>query len=135
MELSTPHRPLGISIIAILAVVNGFLGLCAPLVLVAGGGVATLFTGPVGLVAVCGGLLLLVGPLLWFAVGFGAWNLRPWAWWLGLIATGITVLSVIANILSGVGIFQAVASAPLSIIIFFYLLLPNVRQAFRIGSA
>lgn len=135
MQIGTPNRPLGITIIAILAVINGFLGLCGPLILVVGGGVATLFTGPVGLVAACGGLLLLVGPLLWFAVGFGAWNLRPWAWWLGMIATGLTVLGVIANILSGVGIFQAVASAPLSIIIFVYLLLPHIRQAFRIGSA
>ncbi len=135
MQIGTPNRPLGITIIAILAVINGFLGLCGPLILVVGGGVATLFTGPVGLVAACGGLLLLVGPLLWFAVGFGAWNLQPWAWWLGMIATGLTVLGVIANILSGVGIFQAVASAPLSIIIFVYLLLPHIRQAFRIGSA
>lgn len=129
------NRPLGVTIIAVLAIINGLLGLCLPGALIVGSGVATLVAGPLGLIGICGGLLLAAGPLLWLAVGFGAWNLRPWAWWLGMIATGITVVGVVINVLNGIGILQAVASAPLSIILFIYLLLPDSRRAFGIGDA
>jgi uncharacterized membrane protein (DUF2068 family) len=129
------NRPLGVTIIAILAFINGLLGLCVPGLVIIGGGIAALFSGGLGLIAVCGGLLLAAGPILWLVVAYGAWNLRPWAWWLGMIATGITVVGVIVNIASGVGILQAIASTPLSIIIFIYLLLPDIRRAFGIGSS
>ena len=129
------NRPLGVTIIAILAFINGLLGLCVPGLLIVGGGVGALFSGGLGLIVVCGGLLLAAGPLLWLAVAYGAWNLRPWAWWLGIVATGITVVGVVVNIISGAGILQAVASAPLSIVIFIYLLLPDIRRAFAVSSA
>lgn len=129
------NRPLGVTIIAILAFVNGLLGLCVPGLVIVGGGIGALFSGGLGLIVVCGGLLLAAGPILWLIVAYGAWNLRPWAWWLGIIATGVTVIGVIVNIVNGVGIVQAIASAPLSIVIFIYLLLPDIRRVFSIGSA
>jgi uncharacterized membrane protein (DUF2068 family) len=129
------NRPLGVTIIAILAFINGLLGLCVPGLVIIGGGIGALFTGGLGLIVVCGGLLLAAGPLVWLLVAYGAWNLRPWAWWAGMVATGITVIGVVVNIINGVGILQAVASAPLSIVIFIYLLLPDIRRVFGIGSA
>ena len=129
------NRPLGVTIIAILSFINGLLGLCVPGLVIIGGGIGALFTGGLGLIVVCGGLLLAAGPLVWLLVSFGAWNLRPWAWWAGMVATGITVVGVVVNIINGVGILQAVASAPLSIVIFIYLLLPDIRRVFGIGSA
>ena len=129
------NRPLGVTIIAILAFINGLLGLCLPGLVIIGGGIGALFSGGLGLVVVCGGLLLAAGPLLWLLVSYGAWNVRPWAWWAGMVATGITVVGVVVNIINGVGILQAVASAPLSIVIFIYLLLPDIRRVFGIGSA
>jgi uncharacterized membrane protein (DUF2068 family) len=129
------NRPLGVTIIAILAFINGLLGLCLPGLVIIGGGIGALFTGGLGLIVVCGGLLLAAGPLVWLLVSYGAWNLRPWAWWAGMVATGITVVGVVVNIINGVGILQAVASAPLSLVIFIYLLLPDIRRVFGIGSA
>jgi uncharacterized membrane protein (DUF2068 family) len=129
------NRPLGVTIIAILAFINGLLGLCLPGLVIIGGGIGALFSGGLGLIVVCGGLLLAAGPLLWLVVSYGAWNLRPWAWWAGMVATGITVVGVVVNIINGVGILQAMASAPLSIVIFIYLLLPDIRRAFGMGSA
>jgi uncharacterized membrane protein (DUF2068 family) len=129
------NRPLGVTIIAILSFINGLLGLCVPGLVIIGGGIGALFTGGLGLIVVCGGLLLAAGPLVWLLVSYGAWNLRPWAWWAGMVATGITVIGVAVNIINGVGILQAVASAPLSIVIFIYLLLPDIRRVFGIGSA
>jgi uncharacterized membrane protein (DUF2068 family) len=129
------NRPLGVTIIAILSFINGLLGLCLPGLVIIGGGIGALFTGGLGLIVVCGGLLLAAGPLVWLLVSYGAWNLRPWAWWAGMVATGITVVGVVVNIINGVGILQAVASTPLSIVIFIYLLLPDIRRVFGIGSA
>ncbi len=129
------NRPLGVTIIAILSFINGLLGLCVPGLVIIGGGIGALFSGGLGLIVVCGGLLLAAGPLVWLLVSYGAWNLRPWAWWAGMVATGLTVVGVVVNIVNGVGIVQAVASAPLSIIIFVYLLLPDIRQAFGMGNA
>ncbi len=128
------NRPLGVTIIAILSFINGLLGLCVPGLAIIGGGIGALFTGGLGLIVACGGLLLAAGPLVWLLVSYGAWNLRPWAWWAGMVATGITVVGVVVNIINGVGILQAVASAPLSVIIFIYLLLPDIRRAFSIGN-
>ncbi len=129
------NRPLGVTIIAILSFINGLLGLCVPGLVIIGGGISALFSGGVGLIVVCGGLLLAAGPLAWLLVSYGAWNLRPWAWWAGMAATAITVVGVVVNIINGVGIVQAVASAPLSIVIFIYLLLPDIRRVFRVGNA
>lgn len=129
------NRPLGVTIIAILSFINGLLGLCVPGLVIIGGGIGALFSGGLGLIVVCGGLLLAAGPLVWLLVSYGAWNLRPWAWWAGMAATGITVIGVVVNIINGVGILQAMASAPLSIVIFIYLLLPDIRRAFGMGSA
>lgn len=128
------NRPLGVTVIAILAFANGLLGLCLPSLVIIGGGIGALFSGGLGLIVVCGGLLLAAGPLLWLIVAYGAWHLRPWAWWLGMVATGVTVVGVVINILNGVGIAQAIASAPLSIVIFIYLLLPDIRRAFGTGA-
>jgi len=128
------NRPLGVTIIAILAFINGLLGLCLPGLVIIGGGIGALFTGGLGLIVVCGGLLLAAGPLVWLLVSYGAWNLRPWAWWAGMVATGLTVVGVVVNIINGVGILQAMASAPLSIVIFIYLLLPDIRRVFGIGN-
>ena len=129
------NRPLGVTIIAILSFINGLLGLCVPGLVIIGGGISALFSGGLGLIVVCGGLLLAAGPLVWLLVSYGAWNLRPWAWWAGMVATGLTVVGVVVNIINGVGILQAVASAPLSIVIFIYLLLPDIRRAFGMDSA
>lgn len=52
-----------------------------------------------------------------------------------MAATGITVVGVVVNIINGAGILQSVASAPLSIVIFIYLLLPDIRRVFRVGNA
>ncbi|HZQ07318.1 MAG TPA: hypothetical protein VFD70_12130 [Anaerolineae bacterium] len=64
---------------------------------------------------------------------YGAWNLRSWAWWLGIIATGISVLGALAAIIAsgGTAIHTSVTNALIPIIIFIYLLMPNVRRAFN----
>ncbi len=130
-------RPTGVTIIALLALISGLLGLC---------GVTPLFgisllgalipTGVTQVLAAIGGILglvLAIGPILQIIFAYGAWNLRSWGWWLGIIATGISVLGALVAILGsgGAAIHTAITNALIPIIIFIYLLTPNVRRAFN----
>jgi hypothetical protein len=124
-------RPGGVTLIAILALIGGLFGLCWPILAFMG---SALFGGILGTVGAIAGIFLLVGPVLQLIFAYGAFKLRPWAWYLGLIASGITVLGVIINLIDGASIFSALCGSLLAVIIFIYLLMPNVRQAFGIGS-
>lgn len=129
------HRPLGVTILAILQLIAGLLGLCLPTVFLIGGTLLA-FLGPVGtLVGVLGiiaGLLMLVGPFLHLIVAYGALNLRWWAWWLGIIASGVDVLGAVLNVWNGVGLIAAIVPVGFSLIVLIYLLTPGVRQAFKV---
>jgi hypothetical protein len=129
------HRPLGVTILAILQLIAGLLGLCLPTIFLIGGTLVALL-GPVGtMVGVLGilaGLVMLIGPLLHLIVAIGALSLRRWAWWLGLIATGVDVLGAALNIWNGAGLIAAILPVGFSLLVFVYLLTPGVRQAFRI---
>ena len=123
-------RPFGITVIAIFALISGLFGLCWPILVFTG----STFLGPIfGTVGVIAGILLIVGPILQLVFAFGAFNLRSWAWYLGLISTGITVLGVIINLFDGASIWSAFCGSIWSVIIFIYLLTPNVRQTFGLG--
>ena len=120
-------RPFGVTVIAIFALIGGLLGLCWPILVFTG----SAFLGPVfGTVGVIAGIFLIVGPVLQLVFASGALNLRPWAWYLGLISTGITVFGVVINLFDGASFWSAIWGSIVPVIIFIYLLTPNVRQAF-----
>jgi hypothetical protein len=129
------HRPLGVTILAILQLIAGLLGLCVPTVVLIGS-VALAFLGPVGtfvgVIGILAGLLLLLGPVLHLIVAYGAMNLRRWAWWLGIIATGVDVAGAALNLWNGTGLLQAIIPVGFSLLVFVYLLTPGVRQAFKV---
>ena len=121
-------RPFGITVIAILALLGGLFGLCWPILILTG----SAFLGPVfGTIGLIAGIFLIVGPVLQLVFAFGALNLRPWAWYLGLISTGITVFGVIINLFDGDSLGSAIWGSIVPVIIFIYLMTPNVRQAFN----
>ena len=124
-------RPFGITVIAVLALFGGLFGLCWPILIFTG----STFLGPIlGTVGVFAGIFLIVGPILQLIFAYGAFKLRPWAWYLGLIASGITILGVIINLFDGASFWSAIWGSILPIIIFIYLLNADVRQAFSTGS-
>ena len=85
-------RPFGITVIAILALISGLFGLCWPTLVFTGSALLGGFLGTIGFIA---GIFLVVGPVLQLIFAYGAFGLRRWAWYLGLIATAITVTGVI----------------------------------------
>jgi hypothetical protein len=124
------NRPFGVTVIAILALINGLFGLCWPILIFTG----SAFLGPIfGTIGVIAGIFLIVGPLLHLIFAYGAFNLRSWAWYLGLIASGITVIGVVIHLIQGGPFWSTIWGSVLSIIIFIYLLSANVRQAFGVA--
>jgi len=126
---------LGVTILAILQLIAGLLGLCFPTLLLVGGALVA-FLGTVGtfvgVLGILAGLLMLIGPLLHLIVAYGALNLRRWAWWLGILATGVDVLGAALNVWNGVGLIAAIIPVGFSLIVLVYLLTPGVRQAFKV---
>jgi uncharacterized membrane protein (DUF2068 family) len=151
VQITVNHRPLGVSIVAVLAFLLGLfvilVGVFIAVLGLAGGAsinsslrdslgaslngdgdaaVAAVFA-VVGVVVALFGVVAII-----FAVG--AWRLKGWAWWLGLILSALYALAS----LSGVSTARNAASsltAPLvqlviGVVVFVYLLTPGVRRAF-----
>jgi len=126
-------RPFGVTVIAIFSLIGGLLGLCWPILVFTGSDfLETIpFLGSILIsIGVIAGIFLLVGPALQLLFAVGALNLRSWAWYLGLISTGITVVGVVISLFEGSSLWSAIWGGLIPIVIFFYLLSPNVRQAF-----
>lgn len=128
-------RPIGITILAIIAIVGGvanvllalpYLGFemfALPGVVAAMGSVGSSVLMSVGV-----GLLLIAAVQLLF--GVGALQLRPWAWVIGVIGYGFSVLSFVVSLLA-VGLTSSViVSGVIAVAILAYLFTRDVRTAF-----
>jgi hypothetical protein len=78
----------------------------------------------IGTVPVRGIVCLVVG-IAEFAFAYGAWEVKPWAWWLGI---GLQIVVSILE-LAAVGV-DAGGSVLISGIIVYYLWRPHVQKAF-----
>ncbi len=120
---STRERPLGITILAILAAVGGVF------LLLAGLG-AMAFAGLGGLFAILGIVAILVG-VVYLAFAYGAWTLKPWGWTLGVGASIASIVLTILQLTQGTQeIVGAIISIAISAAILYYLYQPDVKAAF-----
>lgn len=130
----TSARPLGVTILAVLAAIGGVLALIGGIAAVGLGGLAATTTGNPGLGGLVSifGLLLIVQGVLALAFAYGAWTLKSWAWTLGMAAG---VLGIIGAILGFVNDSNQLVSTIFSIAIngaiLYYLNTPAVKAAFR----
>jgi hypothetical protein len=129
---ATTGRPLGITIMAIIAGIFGVLGLLAGLALFGLSGLL----GAVGGASVAGqgmlsSLFALVTAILALAFAYGAWNLKPWAWPLGLAFAGFAVVSGVIGLASGdTDITGFVIGIAIAGLVAWYLMTPGVKAAF-----
>jgi hypothetical protein len=133
------QRPMGITILAVLAFIGGILGICGGLSGIVGGSFLGGLAASVGAsnASALGGLIAVYSIVaLAFAVadlvfGFGAWTLKPWAWMLGMVLFGLNIVFQLVALLAGWTTFGA-ALIPVVIggVIIYYLLTPEVKKAF-----
>lgn len=134
-------RPMGITILALLALIGGVFGLLGGLALIGLGGVAGGVIGgttgaAVGGFAVLVGLIVLIGAALYLAFAYGAWTLKPWGWALGVIGALWGIVSRLVAVLMSSDIFgnlfslSTIVSVAVPIAILYYLNTPVVKSAF-----
>jgi len=113
------QRPIGVTIIALLAILGGIAFL--------GSGIGTLILIPLMGIFIGSGLFIL--GLAYFLMAYGLWKARSWAWTLTLILSGIGIIVGIGSIIVGnIGsIFHIIINA----IVIYYLYRPNVKSFFN----
>ena len=118
------HRPLGVTIIAILTIIGGIGFLASGIAAV----VATPFLSDMGgLSAGIGAVLIALG-IAYFVMAYGLWKGKGWAWTITLVLSFIGIAFGIASIVTGnIG---AVFHLIINIIVVYYLYKPNVKMFF-----
>jgi len=117
------HRPIGVTIPALLFGIAGALGL---------GEGTGLITAPVAipLAAPMSGLIVAVLRISFgtgcLAFAYGAWRLRPWAWTLGIVI----LVAAVVFVAVAEGPVRAMAGIPVTMLVVFYLGRAHVREAF-----
>ena len=118
------QRPAGAVVLAVLAVVGALSSLWAA---VSGGLGAWAFgvqpTGPL----VYAGINLILA-VLYVAFACAAWELRSWAWTVGMISTAVAVLTSLARIAAGGAV--ALIELLLAATILWLLTRPRTMRAF-----
>jgi uncharacterized membrane protein (DUF2068 family) len=137
--MAQQQRPMGITILAVLAFIGGILGICGGLSGIVAGSFLGGLAASVGAsnAAALGGMAAVYSIVaLAFAVadlvfGFGAWTLKPWAWMLGMVLFGLNIVFQLVALVAGWTTFGGMI-IPVAIggVIIYYLLTPQVKQAF-----
>ena len=137
--MQKPPRPIGITLLAIIQILIGLLGLLVSVVII---GLAALFAGLFSAIPVIGILIGTVGvviggvflffSLIWLATGVGFLHGRGWAWTLGMIFTVLSLLG--AAYVAFIGVYQAGYALVFWIIMLFYLTRSHVKVFFGKGT-
>ncbi len=136
MQSTKPPRPIGVTIIAILALTIAVIAIIAGAMLIAGG--ALLFSVPMfggafaGLALILAGGVLFFG-LIWLLVGWGFLNGKGWARTIGLIFSFLGVLIAIVSLAGGS--YTSIIGLVLWGLIIYYLFTGPVKAFFGKGPA
>lgn len=128
MPGATGARPMGITIIAILALITGAFGILAVIGL---GGIDAAVGASVGGTTTIYGILLLVLSVAQIALAYAFWTLKAWGWRLGVILAFVSVIWAIAGLaLYRFDLTNLIISVVVSAVWIYYLNLPAIRTAF-----
>ncbi len=129
---------LGVIAIAWVAILSGVAGaLVGAFAVIAGAALDFAAAGRVNVEGVSGIALVIIG--LSFIVigvaqiifGVGLWQLRGWAWTLGVALHSITLVGAVGGLFTGAFTVQSIITIIVSAAILIYLLSPRVRNLFH----
>ena len=123
--------PIGIAVLGFFALVNGISAAIIGLQLM-----GIVVFGPVstGSGTFIWGLLAFVLGALWVAVGYGAWNLRIWAWTIGMLLAVLGILNAVFILIGTGDLTKGLAAVLLPAVILWYLNSQGVKDAFVLGE-
>lgn len=132
----------GAMVVAWLAIIGGVMGLAIGAVVAFAGELidaratshhlAAWGVGGMGLLIA--GLLVMIVGLAQIIVGVGIWQLRGWAWVVGIFLQSATFLASLGGLLTGVFTVQSLFTLIFSGAILVYLLRPRVRKLFGLAG-
>ena len=67
---------------------------------------------------------------LWLACGIGFWQMKPWAWPLGVVLAAAMVIWAILGLIGGSGLFSAALSIVIPGAVLYYLNQPGIKSLF-----
>ena len=125
-------RPMGITMLAVLALVTGILSLVSGLALLGVGGLGIFGTGAAGgNVLALGALTFALAPVA-LGVGYGFWALKPWAWSAGLALYCASIgVSAFAVLLAGASLLTVVVQVGIAAFVIYHLMQPATKAAFK----
>jgi hypothetical protein len=133
VSASSPTRPTGVTILAILAVIGGVLPILVGLTLLGFGGVVYLGDTSVegSAASVVAWLIVLIG-VASLIIAWGFWTLKSWAWLIGVILYAIEIVNVIVAYftVTDSNIVSTIILLIVPGLILYYLFRPGVRVAF-----
>jgi uncharacterized membrane protein (DUF2068 family) len=150
VQFTVNRRPIGVSVVAILAFLLGLLlvliGLFIAVLGIAGGAATSSLRESFGaslsadsdaaIAATFAVIGVVVGLFGFVAILFaiGAWRLKGWAWWLGLILSALYALASLSGVSTarnaGTSLTAPLVQLVIGVVVFVYLLTPGVRRAF-----
>jgi hypothetical protein len=133
--MQKPPRPIGITLLAIIEILIGVLGLLVSIAIIAFSALLTALPA-VGALASTVGLVIggvfLFFTLIWLATGVGFLHGKGWAWTLGMIFTILSILG--AAYVAFTGVYQAGYALVFWIIMIIYLTRSHVKVFFGKGT-
>ncbi|EAW36012.1 hypothetical protein [Lyngbya sp. PCC 8106] len=135
------RRPTNVTIIAILQVISGIFNLvdCFIWLLIGGvGGVIVSAIGGSGLAAIFGGFFIIFASislalgLMSFVLSLSLLQLRGWAWIGTVIVHIVALMMEVTKLLGSGGVAVNYLTVGFAIVILYYLMRPEVKQAFRV---
>ncbi len=131
----TMKRPVGVTILAVIAIIYGIFSLLLAFLGVIGigleaSGLATAAikyeVGTLAYAAISDAIL----GILYLVFGIGAFRLKGWAWTTGIVALVLDVVRhIVGYVISGFGAFSIITGV-IALLLIWYLFRPNVRAAF-----
>ena len=131
MTETLPNRTVGVTVIAVLALAQGLLGVLRALRWFEVGsdllGQGLLLVPLVGIVAYVRGALIIVIALLYIAFAFGLFSGRAWARSLGLAVATVNLLLVVSVLIQGEFFARDLLWLIVPVMVVCYLLSPGGR--------
>lgn len=84
-------------------------------------------------VGIWGWLAVLTG-ILWLAIAFGLWSLRPWAWLTAMIIAGFSLFEAVLAFFQFPGSGIGLAMGLLPVVMLLYLNSASVKAAFGVSE-
>jgi len=138
MESQVSTRPLGLTVIAALALGQGLFGVLRTLHWIEVGGDfmerGLLILPLLGLLAIGRGMVVAVLAVLFGVFSYGLLQRRSWARGLGIFLSLVTLLLVVSAVIHGESLARALVGAIVPVVILCYLMSPSGRHVLNVDA-